>query len=116
MSRTAAFVARCPDCTERTATDDPNDVVAFYRRHHAVTGHDVVWERRPDDIAGLPENATLPDAIDRLADGASGAPLGAVSAAMSERGWTVGETLDAVHDRRLTGDLWEPRDDHVGVV
>ncbi|MFC7256913.1 hypothetical protein [Haloplanus litoreus] len=38
---TDPFVACCPDCAERTATDDPNDVVRFFRRHHAVTGHDV---------------------------------------------------------------------------
>lgn len=108
----SAFVAGCPDCTERVATDDPNDVVAFYRRHHAVTGHDVVWERSPD----VPATTELTDAIDRLADDADGAPLGAVSAAMSDCGWSVGETLSAVHDSRLTGDLWEPRDDYVAVV
>ncbi|WP_338737834.1 hypothetical protein [Haloplanus salilacus] len=113
MTRTtSAFVAACPDCAERVTTDDPNDVVAFYRRHHAVTGHDVTWERTPD----VPATTELTDAIDRLADDASGVSLGAVSAAMSDRGWSVGETLSAVHDRRLTGDLWEPRDDHVAVV
>lgn len=112
---TEAFVAACPACTERVATDDANDVVSFYRRHHAVTGHDVQWERCPD-AADVPATADLTDAIDRLADDAEGAPLGAVSAAMSGRGWSVGETLSAVHDHRLTGELWEPRDDHVGVV
>lgn len=109
---TSAFVATCPDCAERVTTDDSNDVVRFYRRHHAVTGHDVVWERSPDP----PAAADLTETIDRLADGTGGAPLGAVSAAMGERGWSVGETLSAVHDHRLTGELWEPRDDHVGVV
>lgn len=114
MSATAAFVARCPDCEERTTADDPNRVVAFYRRHHAVTGHDVVWERCPEAVEAV--DAELDAVIDELADDTAGAPIGAVSAAMSDRGWTVGETLAAVDDRRLTGELWEPRDDHIGVV
>ncbi|WP_299332818.1 hypothetical protein [Haloplanus sp.] len=110
-----ASVAGCPDCAEQVVTNAPNDVVAFYRCHHAVTGHDVAWERSPD-TADVPATAELTDTTDRLATDTGGAPLCAVSAAMSRRGWTVGETLSAVHDHRLAGELWEPRDDHVGVV
>ncbi|WP_248896023.1 hypothetical protein [Haloplanus halobius] len=110
-----AFVAECPACGERAATEQPNDIVAFYRRHTAVTGHDIVWERCPDEMQAAPAEQGLIAVIDGLADG-EGVPLGAVSAAMSEQGWTVGETLEAVDDHRLTGVLWEPRDDHVNVV
>ena len=111
---TDPFVAACPHCAERTATDDPNEVVRFFRRHHAVTGHDVEWERIPSLPADLPAEADLDAAVEAVDD--PDAPLGTVTAATSEWGWTVGETLDAIHDRRLTGALWEPRDDHVALV
>ncbi|WP_251342535.1 hypothetical protein [Haloplanus halophilus] len=113
MARNDSPVASCPDCEERRTAEDPNEVVRFYRRHHAVTGHDVVWER-PPSLPDLPPNADVEDAVAALGD--PDAALGTVAAAASEWGWTVGETLDAVHDRRLTGALWEPRDDHVAVV
>jgi len=110
----APFVACCPDCAERTTASDPNEVVAFYRRHHAVTGHDVTWERMPSLGTNLPADPDIDAVVAALDD--SPVALGAVSAAASEWGWTVGETLDAVHDRRLTGALWEPQDDHVALV
>jgi hypothetical protein len=116
---TSPFVARCDVCGERTSTTEPNDVVRFYRRHHAVTGHDVVWERTPSDLATPPagtEIRAVDAALTALTADADGVPLGLLSAALSANGWTVGETLDAVHERRLRGALWEPRDDHVAAV
>lgn len=115
---TAAFVACCADCEEHVATDEPNDVVAFYRRHHAVTGHDVEWERTPNDLAAPASAAsTAVDAVVAdLAAPTDGVPLGTLAAVMSDCGWTVGETLAAVYERRMHGALWEPRDDHVAAV
>jgi hypothetical protein len=111
------FVARCADCDERVSTASPNDVVAFYRRHRAVTGHDVAWERTPTELT-VPSSTDIDAVVAALAADADadGVPLGALAAVMDERGWTVGETLAAVHERRLCGALWEPRDDHVAAV
>jgi hypothetical protein len=113
------FVARCDDCGERAATADPNAVVRVYRRHRAVTGHDMVWERAPADLPA-PSTAdgghAVDAALDALDANADGVPLGTLSAALGACGWTIGETLDAVYDRRMHGALWEPRDDHVAAV
>ncbi|WP_254537027.1 hypothetical protein [Halomarina litorea] len=112
-----AFVVTCEDCAVETRTDDPNETVAFYRRHRSATGHDVVWEGA--DAAALdgldvPADADLA-AVVRALDGAyeGGVPLGVVAAAMGERGATMAETFEAVHDLRMTGGLYEPRDDHL---
>lgn len=115
---TDPFVARCDDCGERTATADPNAVVRVYRRHHAVTGHDLVWERTPADIVtpSTAEGSRAVDATLAAFDRADGVPLGTLSAALGACGWTVGETLAAVRDRRMRGALREPRDDHVAAV
>jgi len=109
------FVAGCADCDERVSTATPNDVIAFYRRHRAVTGHDVAWERTPTALAA-PSSTDIDAVVAALDGGAEGVPLGVLAAVMDERGWTVGETLAAVHERRLHGALWEPRDDHVAAV
>ncbi|MFB6102226.1 MAG: hypothetical protein ABEJ73_06630 [Haloplanus sp.] len=111
----APFVGLCSDCEVRVPTDDPNEVVRFYRRHHGTTGHDITWEQVPVDLEA-PTDADLDAVVAALAGESGGVPLGTVSAAMNDRGWTVGETLDTVHDRRLTGALWEPRDDHIDAV
>jgi hypothetical protein len=33
---------------------------------------------------------------------------------MSDRGLSIGETLDEIHEVRMTGGLYEPQDDHFG--
>lgn len=43
-------------------------------------------------------------------------PIGVITAVMSERGHTIGETLSAIRERRLGGELYEPRDDHLRVT
>lgn len=116
--RTPAFRAVCPACDAGVESDDPNELVAFHRRHHGVTGHDVAVERAslPVDEAALPEGGVT-TVIDALGDDyPDGVPLGAVAAAMAERGRTVGETLDLVHEARMTGALYEPADDHLTAV
>ncbi|WP_254545808.1 hypothetical protein [Halomarina pelagica] len=125
----APFVVACPDCEVRTATDDPNETVAFYRRHRAVTGHDLAWERaefdgaddlRPDadgtDGPGGGE-AVLAAIVDDL-EGTygNGVPVGIVAAAMGARGVPMGETLERIRALRMRGALYEPRDDHLASV
>lgn len=112
---TAPFVAACVDCDERREATDPNEIVRFYRRHQSVTGHDVEWERTPTTLDTTSDD--VPSVVASLVgDPEEGVPLGELSAAMSEFGWTVGETLEAVHDHRMRGALWEPQDDHVSAV
>lgn len=112
---TAPFVATCVDCDEERAATDPNEIVRFYRRHTSVTGHDVTWTETPEDFDTASED--VPTAVASLvSDPDEGVSLGELSAAMSEFGWTVGETLDAVYDQRMRGALWEPQDDYVSAV
>lgn len=107
-----AFVASCPDCRVEEATDDPNDVVAFYDRHRSVTGHDVEWVRA--DLDGRLPDGDLKDVVSALEDRYErGVPVGAVAAAMHERGVSIAETKERIYDLRMNGELWEPRDDHL---
>lgn len=114
---TTPYVGTCVDCEERRETNDPNEVVRFYRRHRAVTGHDVVWEQTPSDHGTTNVDTDVPAVVASLVTNPDeGVSLGALSAVMSELGWTVGETLETVHDHRMRGALWEPQDDHVAAV
>lgn len=112
-----AFVAACPSCDTRVATDEPNEVVAFQRRHRGITGHDVEWERADLPVDGVPEEGDV-EAVVRALQPAfeRGVPLGVVAAAMNRRGASLAETLEAVHEARMRGGLYEPRDDHLGAV
>ncbi|KZN22459.1 hypothetical protein A4G99_19790 [Haladaptatus sp. R4] len=111
----APFVAGCPDCGERKEAGTPNEVIEFYRRHRALTGHDVEWEYADYGSAGEPpDDADLKSVVLELGERfEDGVPLGLVTAAMGERGRTVGETLDELRELRMTGHVWEPKDDHV---
>lgn len=112
----ARLVVICPDCAVSMAIDDVNEAVAFYRRHRAVTGHDVEWERTELDDATVP-GEDLRSVIAGLEARVEGdVPLGLVAVAMSERGLTIGETLEAVRELRMNGELYEPRDDHLRVT
>ncbi|WP_247003493.1 hypothetical protein [Halosolutus gelatinilyticus] len=117
--RQPPFVAICPDCDVECETMEPNEVVAFYRRHYRHTGHDVVVTRADpdadldDEVADPDDVAAIVDALDARDGDENGVPIGIVVAAMSERGDTVGEALGAIEKVRLTGALYEPRDDHL---
>lgn len=115
----APFVATCPDCDVERDADSANEIVAFYRRHYRHTGHDVVV-RRADLDTELEEEAVADSATDVAAVVAtlephyeSGVPIGVVAAVLSRRDVTVGETLEAIREVRLTGALYEPYDDHL---
>lgn len=45
-----------------------------------------------------------------------GVPIGVVTAVASERGLTIGETSATIRDRRMAGELYEPRNDHLRVT
>ncbi|WP_435180308.1 hypothetical protein [Halorussus sp. AFM4] len=109
------FAATCRACAEECATDDPNEIVEFYRRHHSLTGHDVEWERADLPVLErVPLDADLQSVVEALDEHyENGVPLGVVTAAASRRGATVGETLEEVREVRLTGRFWEPSDDRI---
>lgn len=110
-----AWVAACPRCGLRAevSADDPNEAIRLYRRHASVTGHDIEWER----IAGAAAETDAGDVaavLRALADRyEAGVPVGALTAAMADREMSIAETLDAVYDLRMSGKLYEPRDDHL---
>jgi hypothetical protein len=110
-------VVVCPDCELRKAIETPNEAVAFYRRHAAITGHDVDWERTDVDDLGAVTDDDLRGVI-RTLEGRfpEGVPIGVVTAAASRRGATIGETVDAIRELRMGGELYEPRDDHLRVT
>lgn len=110
-----AGVVTCAACDLHTAVDEPNDAIDLYRRHAGVTGHDVEWERVAvgDAVAA----ADVKDALVELGDDyPEGVPLGVLTAALSEQGVTIAETLDALYDLRMSGEIYEPRDEHVLAV
>lgn len=113
----AMFVAVCPDCDVDKRSNDANEAVAFYRRHHSLTGHDIEWERADLDVLDAIPDDSLETVIGELEDHyVDGVPIGVVTAAMHGRGFSIGETMDAIHDLRMRGALYEPRDDHLRVT
>ncbi|WP_265109419.1 hypothetical protein [Halosolutus halophilus] len=112
----APFAATCPDCEVTSDATEANEIVDFYRRHHRHTGHDVVVARADIafDVPATDDVLAIVDALDARYE--DGVPVGIVVAAASEQGVTVGETLDAIREVRLTGALAEPRDDHLTAV
>ncbi len=113
----ARYVAVCPECDVTRQTDTPNEIVEFYRRHYRVTGHDVDLERAEPDLDDEIEigESDLKGVIRQLEEQyENGVPIGVVAAVMSERGKSVEETLDEIHEIRMGGGLYEPRDDHLG--
>ena len=109
----------CADCEARKELDDANEALAFYRRHRSITGHDVEWVGADLDLdvsPGIPNGdigAVIAEREDRFEDGV---PIGVITAVMSEHGLTIGETLERIRERRMAGELYEPRDDHLRVT
>lgn len=136
----APFAATCPDCDVERNSESATELVEFYRRHYRHTGHDIVVTRADldrdlasesgaavadeldaaatGDVAGVVDSLEAEYGIDENDDpdsGTDGVPIGLVAAAMSKQGFTVGETLEAIYEDRMTGALYEPRDDHLAV-
>ncbi|MFC4548836.1 MULTISPECIES: hypothetical protein [Halorussus] len=105
----------CPDCGVSKDVDPPNQAIAFYRRHNKLTGHDVEIDRADVGVeTEVPHDGDVGVVVAELETRFDdGVPLGVVAAVTSEHGVTVGETLAAVRERRLRGELYEPRDDHL---
>ncbi len=107
----------CADCEVHKELEDANEAVAFYRRHRSITGHDVEWVRADLDVStdllGGDVGTVIAELEDRFEDGV---PIGVITAVMSERGHTIGETLSAIRELRMAGELYEPRDDHLRVT
>lgn len=115
----ADFIVVCADCELRKELATPNEAVAFYHRHRSITGHDVSWERADIDLLRRVPAGDLKTVIEGLAlegEFTDGVPTGVITAAMSERGATIGETLEAIHELRMAGELYEPRDDYLCVT
>lgn len=134
--RSALFVVACPDCAVDRRTDDPAEVVAFFRRHRRVTGHEPVFEsadvplrdvpeegeetpgeddETPEEDGKTPEEDEVKAAIRALEpEFEDGVPVGVVAAVMHERGVSIAETLDRIYAVRMRGGLYEPREDHLG--
>ena len=111
------FVATCPDCDVKFEASDPNAVLEFFRRHHRHTGHDVVWTKTAFMFT-LPQSGDVKSVLSALEPNfdSDGVPVGTLTAAMAEQGYAIGETLDALYDVRMRGNIFEPRADHVRAV
>lgn len=111
----ARYVAVCPECDVTRETDAPNEIVEFYRRHYRVTGHDVEIEHAEPDLDDEIGESDLKDVVRQLEEQyENGVPIGVVAAVMSEQGKSIEETLDEIHEIRMSGGLYEPQDDHLG--
>lgn len=115
-SERAPLSVVCADCEVQKELEDANEAVAFYRRHRSITGHDVEWVRTDLDVPAA-SGDDLEKLIGKL-EGRfeNGVPIGVVTAAMGNRGLTIGETLSAIHELRMAGELYEPCDDHLRVT
>lgn len=114
------LVVTCPDCEVSKAVDRPNEAVEFARRHHSLTGHEVEWERAdldPGDVGDVPTGSGLKDVMWELDEQYDdGIPIGIVTAVRSKQGVSMYETFDAIEALRMSGELFEPRDDHLRPV
>ncbi len=116
-TREAPFLVACLSADIEKELHSANEIVEFYRRYHRHTGDDVTVEHAQFGFE-LPAEGTLEQVIGELEEqyGEPGVPMGTIAAAMGEQGWTVGETLERIYEVRMTGALYEPRDDHLAVV
>ncbi|RBI62406.1 hypothetical protein DMJ13_11095 [halophilic archaeon] len=117
-NQTQAFYAvSCPECDVQMETDTPNEIVEMYRRHSSVTGHDVEIAQAETSFADDIDGDEIEPVIRQLQEQyRNGVPIGVVAAVMSDRGLSLAATLDEIHERRMDGGLYEPQDDHLGVV
>ncbi|WP_129113488.1 hypothetical protein [Halegenticoccus tardaugens] len=113
--RVAPFAAACPECAVESEAESANELVEFYRRHHRHTGHEIAWTRA-DVGFDLPDGDLEAVVGECESHYDEGVPIGIVAAAMGARGLTVGETLARIREVRMTGALYEPRDDHIAKV
>ena len=109
-----SFVVSCTDCQVTKGFDEANEAVSFYERHDKLTGHDVEWTDATLDLDGSIPDGDLKSTIRGLElHFEAGVPIGVVAAVMSRQGLTMRETMEAIHELRMGGELYEPTDDHL---
>jgi hypothetical protein len=115
---TVPFVAQCTRTGETIETTTANEVVAFYRRQQRLMDTDVEWVVADHDAISPELDAdSVESALRELDDEfEDGIPIGILTAAMSNEGKTVGETLTDLYELRMSGSIWEPRSDHLRPV
>lgn len=87
-----------------------DETVAFYRRHHSITSHDVKWVRTDLDVPEATSETDPGGLIGELqGQFEDGVPIGVVAAAMGERGHTIGETMAAIRELWMADELYEPQ-------
>ncbi len=112
----AAYVAICPECDVTYQTDTPNEIIEFHRRHNCVTGHSVVFESAQVDLDEEVTDTNVKNIVSQLQDDyENGVPIGIITAILNEQAVSIEETLDKIHEVRMTGGMYEPRDDHLCV-
>lgn len=109
------FNVECQECGVEKEVEAANEGLDFYRRHRKLTGHDVEWQRTslPFDEPTAAEGEfkeLMWELNDRFEDGV---PIGVIAAVRSERGVSMRQTLEDIEDLRMSGELYEPRDDHL---
>ncbi len=118
QQQSAPFIARCTATGERFEVATPNEIVECYRRQRRLTGNDLEWVFADHHaVSRAPDSGDVVEVLEALDEHFDdGVPLGIIAAAMSKQGLTIGETLDALYEQRMTGRLWEPQDDHLSPV
>jgi len=108
------YVAICPECDVTYQTDTPNEIIEFHRRHGRVTGHSVVFESAQLDVNKQVTETNVKNLVSELEDDhKNGVPIGIIAAVLNEQAISIDDTLDKIHEARMTGGMYEPRDDHL---
>lgn len=108
------YVAICPECDVTHQTDTPNEIIEFHRRHNRVTGHSVVFESAQLDLNEEVIDTNVKNIVSQLQDKyGNGVPIGIIAAILNEQAVSIDETLDKIREARMTGGMYEPRDDHL---
>lgn len=113
----SSFVVSCPDCRVQKEVDQPNDAIAFYRRHTKLTGHDIEWVHADFEEEDVPTEGDVKAVIETLEHRfEDGVPIGVIAAAKSLQGATIDEALSEIRTLRMKGELYEPKDDHISAT
>lgn len=114
MCEDSVYSAVCRACDTGVRTDEPNETIAFFRRHRRVTDHDVEIGFADGSAPAELEDADVLTVVRELQSTYdTGVPVGVVAAVMGEHGCPIDGTIDRIHERRMDGTLYEPTDGHL---
>ena len=113
---TGTYTAACSACDVAFDAAEPNGIVAFFERHHRVTGHDIEVMDAPDAADPVEHDDVARVVRERQGDHCDGVPIGVIVAVLAEGGYSVGETVDEIRRTRNRGVLYEPVDGHLRAV